>query len=297
MIKILDRFFSFVRSTLMKSNLLYMVRNCWLYKKFIKDIWHNIHGLNEYYNSRSCHKPNSFYTENAERVYRISNMLADEKSKKTYLGMVKFRQTCEIKDFPVSLCEKEQYFIEELKLDDNEVFVDCGAYDGDTINTFLKHCRSYKEIIAFEPNDKVFEILKRKHGNNPKITLIKAGVFDKDGEVSFNGCSHGASKIIESSPIASDNLAVIKVRTIDGLNLQNVSFIKMDIEGTEFNALKGSEKTILKDKPKLAISIYHSDDDMIRIAEYIHDLLPEHKLYVRQHYKYSITETVLYAFP
>jgi hypothetical protein len=70
----------------------------------------------------------------------------------------------------------------------------------------------------------------------------------------------------------------------------------MDIEGAELNALKGAEKTIIKDKPKLAICIYHSNEDMIQIAEYIHNLIPAYKIYIRQYRLYpSAAETVLYA--
>jgi len=211
----------------------------------------------------------SFFDQNAERVKAVANMLADEESKKIYLGMVKFRQTRCKKDYPFHAFKEEQYFIKKLKLGKGEVFIDCGAFTGDTIDLFLRRCKEYKQIIAFEPDSKVFERLEKKHGNNSKITLINAGVYDKE---------QGTA---------------LKVRTIDGLNLENASFIKMDIEGAELNALKGAEKTILRDKPKLAICIYHSDEDMIRIAEYIRKLVPEYKLYVR-HYGF-ITETVLYA--
>lgn len=70
----------------------------------------------------------------------------------------------------------------------------------------------------------------------------------------------------------------------------------MDIEGAELNALKGAEKTIIKYKPKLAICIYHSNQDMVLIAEYIHNLIPDYKIYIRQHSLYpSAAETVLYA--
>ena len=88
----------------------------------------------------------------------------------------------------------------------------------------------------------------------------------------------------------------ISVKSIDNLNVDNVSFIKMDIEGSELNALKGAEKTILRDKPKLAICIYHSNDDMLCIAEYIHALVPDYTFYVRQYGQYPHThDTVLYA--
>jgi len=231
----------------------------------------------------------SFYKQNAERVNAIVNMLADEKSKKIYLGMIKFRSTRNRKDFPVHPFREVQYFLKELKLREGEVFIDCGASIGDTIAPFISRCKKYKQIIAFEPDSASFEQLKRKYGNNSRIMLINAGSYDKDGEVSFDGGKGGASKIVNQG----DSSHHIQVKTIDGLNLENVSFIKMDIEGAELNALKGAQKTILRDKPKLAICIYHSNDDMIRLPEYIHDLVPEYQLYVRQ-YGFA-SETVLYA--
>ena len=230
-----------------------------------------------------------FYAQNAERVDTVANMLADEKSKNTYLGIIKFRQTHSKKDFPSQYYEKTQYFIEEMKLSKDEVFIDCGAYIGDTIDEFLKHCPEYKQIVAFEPELRNFKKISKKH-NNSKITLINAGAYDKDGIVDFKGVG-GTGTIIAGGGVMS-----IQVKTIDNLNLEKVTFIKMDIEGAEMNALKGAEKTILRDKPKLAICIYHSEEDMICIAEYIHNLVPEYKLYVRQHNSYPIIyETVLYA--
>ena len=68
----------------------------------------------------------------------------------------------------------------------------------------------------------------------------------------------------------------------------------MDIEGSELPALKGAVNIIKRNKPKLAICIYHSDSDMIDIAEWIHTVVPEYRLFVRQH-SWEITETVLYA--
>jgi FkbM family methyltransferase len=243
-----------------------------------------------------------FFVKNAERVNIVANMLADEQSKREYLGMIKFRQTRNKKDYP-KLKYEHEYFFNHLQLGKDEVFIDCGAYIGDTIDEFLKRCPEYKQIVAFEPETENFRKLKKKHGTNSKITLINAGVYDKEGETLFER-QDGLSRIIQpsSSPPKQDdwrsNFMSIQLKTIDNLKLENVSFIKMDIEGAELNALKGAEKTIIKNKPKLAICLYHSDEDMIRLAEYIHNLISEYKLYVR-HYSFypSISETVLYAIP
>ena len=235
-----------------------------------------------------------YYTQNAERVNAIANMLADEKSKESYLGVIKYRQTYNKKDYPVT-SDETQYFIKELKLDKDEVFIDCGAFTGDTISNFLKYCPEYKQIVAFEPDSKNFQKLK-KTWRYPKITLINAGIYNKNGEISFSEHGNGDSKIIEN--LNSPNTKNIQVMAIDNLNLEKVSFIKMDIEGVELEALKGAKNTIIKDKPKLAICIYHSDEDMLNIAEFIYNSNPEYKFYVRHHHYYPfINETVLYALP
>jgi len=236
---------------------------------------------------------NNFLTENSVRIKAVTNMLADEKSKKTYTGMINFRKTGLKKDFPFSTYEKKAYFIDEIKLNKDEVFIDCGAFTGDTIDPFLKLCPHYKHITAFEPDSNCFAELTKKYGDNPKITLINGGVYDSDGELSFDQLGGGDSKITTQT---HNETLRIKVKTIDSLNLEKVTFIKMDVEGAEMPALKGAQKTILRDKPKLAVCIYHSNEDMVHIAEYINSIVPEYKLYVKQHFLFpSAAETVLYA--
>ena len=233
----------------------------------------------------------AFFTQNAGRVEAVANMLADEASKRVFLGMVKFRQTRDKRDFP-RYEWRCAYFVSEFKPVEGEVFVDCGAFNGDSIRLFLKHCPNFKHITAFEPDARNFQKLNAKHGGNSNITLINAGVYDREGEVRFQTIGSAASHITDDPESASS----IRVQTIDSLALEKVTFIKMDIEGAELNALRGAEKTILRDKPKLAVCIYHSNEDMLRIAEYIHGLAPEYKLQVRQHYCYPKEfETVLYC--
>jgi len=69
----------------------------------------------------------------------------------------------------------------------------------------------------------------------------------------------------------------------------------MDVEGAEREALKGSEETIRKHRPRLAISIYHKPDDILKIPEYLLDLIPDYQFAIR-HYSSNQTETVLYAW-
>jgi len=236
-----------------------------------------------------------FFGQNTERIKRITELFNDDESKKTFNKMIKFRQTGKKSDY-ISHGRQTQYFINDFfTYGKNEVLIDCGAYDGDTIENFLKlQNMDYEQIIVFEPSIENFKLIEKKF-NNPKIVLINAGVYNKDGELYLLEYQDG-SIVSETSTGAKEEIRV-KVKAIDNLqNLKKVTFIKMDIEGAEMEALKGAKNTILKDKPRLAISIYHSDEDMLKIAEWIHATVPEYKLYCRHHSIYPFAfETVLYA--
>lgn len=81
---------------------------------------------------------------------------------------------------------------------------------------------------------------------------------------------------------------------LDDFLQEKVTFIKMDIEGAEMDALKGAEQTIRKYKPKLAISIYHEENDFWEIPLLIKSFVPEYQFYVR-HHSDNCSETILYA--
>jgi FkbM family methyltransferase len=298
------RIFSFAGDLRKNNRFFSYIYHTYLWRKFLSRYYHSIRHYILYNNKYQNYVDQNavlFFTQNQPRLNTVVNMLADDKSKMAYIGMAKYRQTRNKKDFPTEYVVAIEYFIEEMRFNKDEVFIDCGAYCGDTINDFFKYCREYKKIIAFEPDPSNFDALSKKYGNNPKIDLINTGVYDKNGVIKFAAFGTGGSHITDGACLNDFGTNVvggdaIQVRVIDGLNLEKVSFIKMDIEGVELNALKGAEKTILRNKPKLAICIYHSNEDMIRIAEYIHDLVPEYKLYVRQHSHYpDMTDTVLYA--
>ena len=75
---------------------------------------------------------------------------------------------------------------------------------------------------------------------------------------------------------------------------ERVTFIKMDIEGSEYNALLGARETIVKDRPKLAVSIYHKKEDIWTLPSLILEMVPDYKLFFG-HYSIAAAETVLYA--
>lgn len=190
----------------------------------------------------------------------------------------------------------EQYFARDIiSFEENEVFVDGGCYDMGSSKLFLQEMKlkggSCKKIYAFELNDKNYVSCKKNASSViEEVELINAGLWSKDTYLRFADLG-GSSYVLESDTPEKDSVAG---RMIDSCITEKVTFIKMDVEGAELEALKGARKTIMRDHPKLAICIYHKPEDIWEIPCYIKSLVPEYKLYIR-HYSNYHCETVLYA--
>ncbi|MDE6847163.1 MAG: FkbM family methyltransferase [Lachnospiraceae bacterium] len=191
-----------------------------------------------------------------------------------------------------------QYFdLSELKNDkiEDEVFVDAGAFDGQSSAMFALWAGKYKKIFALEPDpqnrEKCKETLK---SIDAEYEILPFGAWDRTEELSFVSGLNGASHIENNEQIGVEKKVTVQVDKLDNLIHEKISFIKMDIEGAEINALKGAEKMIKTYKPKLAICVYHKKEDIWEIPRLILSYVPEYKLYLR-HYSLSKDETVLYC--
>lgn len=185
---------------------------------------------------------------------------------------------------------EETYFDKDIMMPDfKEVFIDCGFYDGESSRQFTKWCaQGYEKIVAFEPDKKNYE-KACKVKDIERLELHNLGCWSEKALLSFK------SGLGEASYIDQDGNDAINAETIDHiLQGERCTFIKMDIEGAELNALKGAKNTIIRYHPKLAISIYHKSDDIIKIPIYILTLYPKYRLYIR-HYTFNRCDTVLYA--
>lgn len=237
----------------------------------------------------------AFFEKNEVRVNNVVELLEDEISKNVYKACINYR--INKKPIPSQMyMESNQYFVDEIfSIEENEVFIDGGAYTGDTIQQFIDVARKKKiknySVLAFEPSKKYYNLIARFFSKNTHVTVHKKGLSDVRKKVYFK--ENGATSKIALDK--SDATEVIETISIDKEDeCQNVTYIKLDIEGEELNALKGARNVIQRNKPKLAICIYHSNEDMIRIAEYINELVPDYKIFVRHHSR-SDVETVLYA--
>ncbi len=184
-----------------------------------------------------------------------------------------------------------QYFPEDIvQLSPDEVFVDCGAYNGDTVSDFYQASGGrFRRLLAFEPDERNFRKLATSVTDDRVV--LKCTAVGAKRETARMQSSGASSSISESGDLQ------IECATLDELLAdENPSFIKMDIEGSEVDALVGATKTLRRCRPNLAICVYHRPDDLWRIPLLLNELLPGSLLTMRSHMLDGF-DTVCYCFP
>lgn len=229
-----------------------------------------------------------------QEVMSCLQLFKDESSKNIYIASIRQRLTLEsswIQEIYKPL--KLQYFDPELiSLSKHEAFVDGGAYDGDTLKQFLRISRNkYDAVYCFEPDPKTYKELSVAAGlkNNHKITLYPYALGRKESVLKFKYNLGLGSRLSNSG---DTNVRVVSLDKI--LKDKVVTFIKMDIEGAEVEALKGARQIITQQKPTLAICVYHKSADLWEIPMYIKSLGVYENIYLRK-YDDSVFDIICYA--
>lgn len=232
-----------------------------------------------------------YFDANITAYREAYQLMEDEFSRQVYLERMKKVFLLSDISHVVSLCD-EEYFDEKIVLKEDEVFIDCGGFDGDSALRFVEQCGGkYQDIIIFEPELSKKAAIEKSMGNNP-YHLYSLGVWSKNTKLYFNAMGTGSSHVSEER-----GKYIIETVALDEIVYdEKPTYIKMDVEGAEQEALKGCRKIIQTYKPKLAVCIYHKPDDLYKIPIMIKEMNPEYKLYVRQ-YANAWFDTVLYAVP
>ena len=217
----------------------------------------------------------------------LYDALEDAESKTTLLDTIAFRLTGDplyMKNYSVRL--NEQYFESFLNLD-NEIFIDCGGFDGDSTEIFCEKYPNYKKVFFFEPSQLNLQAAKKRLENYSKINYLAFGLSNEEGRLNFDPTAGSASSIQSASEHS------IEVCKLDNKIKEKITFLKMDIEGWEMHALEGCANTIKTYSPKLAIAVYHSASDFLKVFKKIKEYQPKYKVRLR-HYTQGWSETVMY---
>lgn len=236
-----------------------------------------------------------FLKENSEKFEKMYQSLEDYRSKKIFYAILNNWYNYDFINLEqvMEKCFSHYFDLDIIPSCQEEVFVDLGAFNGDTVEDFIKiYGDNYKKIYAYEMTEQSMRELKERVKNYPRIIYEQKAVSDEVGM--------GSIKIHEistsSNQLELEEIGEIEVTSLDDDIGEKITMIKMDIEGSELKALKGAENHIIKDKPKLLLSVYHGYEELLTLWEYLEKLDLSYHYYLR-YYGGPIfpTEIVLFA--
>lgn len=247
-----------------------------------------------------------YYLDNEETIERCYNGLSDNKSKKIYNNLLKYRYIRDPKLINKlyesrNECYLDKLFIQNFK---DGLYIDAGSYNADFITTLQTKANiKNSEFYIFEPNKIFYKNIIDNLDKTINYKIFNIALCDKDSKMEFMQIPTSTSHIINKkynaykNTISQNDISEVQTNKLDTLiKEKKVHGIKVDVEGAEFSLLKGATKIIKRDKPILLLAIYHKWEDMFRLQDYISSLNLDYKFYIR-HYSLSVAKTILYCIP
>ena len=233
-----------------------------------------------------------------DEIRACREVLADENSRRELAGQLEWRYWLEDAFLPSPLDPAGTYFPMDLIVpSDNEIFVDCGSFQGDILPSFNTHWQSrFQHIFALEPdpqNRKALEATTKNMGLVDRVTVLPYAVGEHNGVVSFAATGTVTSQIAEGG----EHSFSVECRRLDDIAWPvTPTYIKMDIEGAEPRAIIGATDLLRRHHPILAVCTYHRTEHLWQIPNLIRSLAPEYNLFLRR-YAEECWEGVCYAIP
>ncbi|PRX67080.1 FkbM family methyltransferase [Cohnella sp. SGD-V74] len=243
--------------------------------------------------SRALEIGNSCIT-NASKCIEVMSMLQDNLSKCCYYDFIE--SGLKIKPLSAPWMDvKWQYIAPELfELTESDYVVDCGAYTGDTVLQFAEMYPNLRGMTAFEPAPETFEALQNLIG---KVSIPVHAINKAVGDVCGSTFLYLGDDPLGYRITDCTSEVTIEICTLDSeLTGSAPTFIKMDVEGAELAALRGAQEVIQRNRPILAICIYHKGEDLYEIPLYLRELVNDYHFFVRK-YTDTAFELVFYAVP
>ncbi len=231
-----------------------------------------------------------YCVEHADKIEAVYDLLADNASRAVYAGILNFKISGNIDYLNDVTSSRDELFHNIIRPTPNEVFVDLGAYNGDTIRELLDYSKGkFQRIIAMEPDKKNFKKLTKFVGKTPCVECYNSVAWCVDTQVPF------AAKAGRQAAVSGDGV-LMQAQAVDTILAgDKATMIKMDVEGAEREAIWGASRTISQYSPKLMIALYHRNEDIFELPLLIHKLNPKYMLYIRHQLYIPAWETNLYA--
>lgn len=237
----------------------------------------------EKYNLPSCSDVYLMRQHQTE-IKRVYEFLEDDMSRDTFLKILEFRLLDDSINVPTMSQEKQYFEYGFYEKQPDEVFVDCGAFDGISLRTFLQENENHFETyIGIEPDKanylKLVAYTEKLPGSiKDKIHLVQAAAYSHEKGCRLYSLEGPGSFVADIGATAVRTVMIDRI-----LEGKKATYIKMNIEGTELEALKGAEKTISKYKPKLAIAGYHATKDFWEVPLLMKEYNNSYKVYLRSY--------------
>lgn len=214
----------------------------------------------------------AFYNENYASVVSAYEALSDEISRGVFASVLHYKLSGKLSAL-MALTQKREEILSLLP-PDMRVMLDGGAYHGDTAKEALSAFPCLEEVLAVEPDKKIFKKLSRLAEAEPRIRPVFGALWREAGEATFFGSSNRNSSLVSASYEHRED--TVPLVTVDALAQdRRVDYIKYDVEGSEREALEGSLQTIERNRPALLVSLYHRSEDIFSLILYLRDRLPK----------------------
>ncbi len=240
-----------------------------------------------------------FYDAHFDDFRAISSLFADERSREVYSDIINYKLTGSM-SYLASSATTGDPGLGILRYEKYVTMLDLGAYTGDTVKRAIEDMPHLERVIAVEPETRAFKKLSflAETSSHPVITAVNAAAWDTDSVLTFTGgvgrgstadadgrLPHRGQRSFEVAAITPDTAA-------SGVA---VDYVKYDVEGAEARALRGSARIISEHAPDLLVSLYHRSEDIIELPKLVHELCPNHKLYLRRAVGFPAWDINLYA--
>lgn len=232
---------------------------------------------------------NDFLKNNSEKIEYAYTLLKDKRSQQVFEYAIKFYYSGKLEYLWNITDEKDEIFKNIINLSSTENYIDLGAYRGDTIAELISYGGGYNKIIAFEPDPKTYRKLTQYTSNMENVTTYQKTIW-KDNRTLFFNNKGGRNSTIDNRGTATE---AVNIDTL--ADNFDVTYIKMDVEGAEKQAIAGAINTLQKFKPKLNIAAYHTFEDLFELILLVHSINPEYEFYLRHHPYIPLWDTNLYC--
>lgn len=230
-----------------------------------------------------------FLKHHINEIKKAYSLLCDEQSKKVFENIIRFQITGDLNYCFECETPKNEVF-EILNLNNNESFLDLGAYRGDTIDEFLHYANNYEKIVAVEPDLRTYKKLEVHCEALKNCVTLNNAIWSENCTLHFDGNKgRGASAKadgVEISAVCVDYLSE---------KFGEFTYINIDVEGAEKEMLEGAKLTLKSFTPKICMACYHKSEDIFALVNQINNINPDYKIYLRHHPHISFWDTNIYC--